>query len=382
MKTKVLTMTVAALLTAGCSQNEVTDVNPDSHPAIGFDAYTGVPTKGTDTNLTSLKDNTTGNFGILAYYTGAQKWETASAGALPNFMYNEKVYWSTNTWKYDNLKYWPNNEDHWLTFFAYGPYEAAPGEGTNKGIVISGKGQAGIPYIDFSLTGAEKIEQMVDLVVSHKNDERYTDNSGTVNFKFSHILSKVSFKVQLKEALTNTKIFVRKLEILGKTNNTSSAFYTKAKYANLHWSYDDTNIPNTDFDLAKIMDVATISENKDYTKDAIEVTTEAKSLFKDGQSLFLIPVKDSDQASTETGTTSAGEIQVRLTYDLATPDQNDESKYLTSETEAIVDLPVGALKLGTAYVYTFKLGLKPVNISVDGEIEEWTDGTTGDTGNI
>ena len=248
--------------------------------------------------------------------------------------------------------------------------------------MISGKGQAGIPYIDFSLTGAEKIEQMVDLVVSHKNDERYTDNSGTVNFKFSHILSKVSFKVQLKEALTNTKIFVRKLEILGKTNNTSSAFYTKAKYANLHWSYDDTNIPNTDFDLAKIMDVATISENKDYTKDAIEVTTEAKSLFKDGQSLFLIPVKDSDQASAETGTTSAGEIQVRLTYDLATPDQNDESKYLTSETEAIVDLPVGALKLGTAYVYTFKLGLKPVNISVDGEIEEWTDGTTGDTGNI
>ena len=125
-----------------------------------------------------------------------------------------------------------------------------------------------------------------------------------------------------------------------------------------------------------------ISENKDYTKEAIEVTTEVKSLFKDGQSLFLIPVKDSDTEGTETGTTSAGEIQVRLTYDLATPDQNDAEKYLTSETEAIVNLPEGALKLGTAYVYTFKLGLKPVNISVDGEIEEWTDGTTGDTGNI
>lgn len=381
MKTKVLTMTVAALLAAGCSQNEVTDVNPDSHPAIGFDAYTGVPTKGTDTNLTSLKDQTDGNFGILAYYTGAQKWKDASAGALPNFMYNEKVYWSTDTWKYDNLKYWPNNEDHWLTFFAYGPYEAAPDAGTNKGIKISGKTQAGIPFIEFSLAPADKIEQMVDLVVSHKNDERYKDNSGTVNFKFSHILSKVSFKVQLKEALTNTKIFVRKLEILGKTNNASSAFYTKAKYANLHWSYEDTNIPTGDFSLAKVLNVANITE-KGYSQDAIEVTTEVKSLFKDGQSLFLIPVKDSADEGAETGTTSAGEIKVKLTYDLATPDQNDAEKYLTSETEAIVDLPVGALKLGTAYVYTFKLALKPVNISVDGEITDWTDGTTGNSGDI
>lgn len=381
MKTKVLTIAVAALLTAGCSQNEVTDVNPDSHPAIGFDAYTGVPTRGTDTNLTSLKDNTNGNFGILAYYTGAQKWTDAGTNAVPNFMYNEKVYYSTNVWKYDNLKYWPNNEDHWLTFFAYGPYEAAPDAGTNKGITISGKTEKGIPYINFSLTPADKIEQMVDLVVAHKNDERYTDNSGTVNFKFGHILSKVSFKVQLKEALTNTKIFVRKLEILGKTNNGNSAFYTKAKYANLHWSYEDANIPDGDFSLAKVLNTANITE-KGYNRDAIEVTTDAKPLFKDSHSLFLIPVKDSEQEGATTGTTSKGEIQVRLTYDLATPDQNNAELYLTSETEAIVDLPVGALKLGTAYVYTFKLGLKPVNISVDGEITDWTDGTTGNSGDI
>lgn len=381
MKTKVLTIAATALLTVGCSQNEVTDVNPDSHPAIGFDAYTGVPTRGTDTNLASLKDETNGNFGILAYYTGAQKWTDASANAQPNFMYNEKVYFSTDAWKYDNLKYWPNNEDHWLTFFAYGPYEAAPAAGTNKGIKISGKTETGIPHIEFSLATADKIEQMVDLVVSHKNDERYKDNSGTVNFKFSHILSKVSFKVQLKETLKNTKIFVRKLEILGKTKNDNSAFYTKAKYANLHWSYTGGTIPDGDFDLAKVMNVATISE-KSYNKEAIEVTSEAKSLFKENHSLFLIPVKDSEQANAETGTTSSGEIQVRLTYDLATPDQNDAEKYLTSETEAIVDLPAGALKLGTAYVYTFKLALKPVNISVDETMTDWTDGTTGSTGEI
>lgn len=28
---------MAALAMAGCSQNEVTDVNPDAHPVIGFE---------------------------------------------------------------------------------------------------------------------------------------------------------------------------------------------------------------------------------------------------------------------------------------------------------------------------------------------------------
>ena len=48
MKTKNLMMAIAAFAMAGCSQNEVTDVNPDTHPAVGFDVYTGVPTRGAD----------------------------------------------------------------------------------------------------------------------------------------------------------------------------------------------------------------------------------------------------------------------------------------------------------------------------------------------
>ena len=37
MKTiNVMTVSLAALLIAGCSQNEVTEVNPDAHPQMTF----------------------------------------------------------------------------------------------------------------------------------------------------------------------------------------------------------------------------------------------------------------------------------------------------------------------------------------------------------
>lgn len=386
MRTKNLMMAIAALAMAGCSQNEVTDVNPDSHPAVGFDAYTGVPTRGAETTTNLLKDNTNGNFGILAFYTGASDWETAKATALPNFMYNEKVHYNTSgtNWAYDNIKYWPTNPDHMITFFAYGPYEAAPTAGTNKGIVLSGKTAQGIPFIDFTLKGTDKLDEMVDLVVADKRDQKYTTSSGTVNFKFGHILSKVLFKVKLKNALSgNTRIFVKKLEILGSTNNGSSKFYTKAKYKNQHWNYDGATIPTGDFDAANIMNVAAISGVGDYTKTAIEATTSVTSLFKDGEFLFLIPVNDSETPGKETGTTANGEIKVRLTYDAITPDVNDPTKkYLVSETEALVDLPSGALKLGTAYTYTFNLTLNPVQVTVDNDITDWKDGTSGNTGDI
>ena len=55
MRTKNLMMAMAALAMAGCSQNEVTDVNPDAHPVIGFDVYTGVQTKGAETDMDALK---------------------------------------------------------------------------------------------------------------------------------------------------------------------------------------------------------------------------------------------------------------------------------------------------------------------------------------
>ena len=58
MKTiNVMTVSLAALLIAGCSQNEVTEVNPDAHPQMAFGVYTGTSTRGIDTDNNSIKED-------------------------------------------------------------------------------------------------------------------------------------------------------------------------------------------------------------------------------------------------------------------------------------------------------------------------------------
>ena len=68
MGTKSLLMAMAALTIAGCSQNEVTEINPDADRTIGLDVYTGVQTRGTETTTSTLKEADAG-FGIFAYKT-------------------------------------------------------------------------------------------------------------------------------------------------------------------------------------------------------------------------------------------------------------------------------------------------------------------------
>ena len=95
MKTiNVMMASLAALLVAACSQNEVTEVSPDAHPQMKFGVYTGTPTRGVDTDNNSIKDDPTdgnkyGGFGIMGYFTGSKGWNDAKASTAPGFMHNQ-----------------------------------------------------------------------------------------------------------------------------------------------------------------------------------------------------------------------------------------------------------------------------------------------------
>ena len=95
MRTKHLLMAIATLLVAGCSQNEITEVRTVGNPAVGFDVYTGVATRGTDVSTTTMQgtcDETHyGGFGIMGYYTGSKNWDEAKGTVTPSFMFNQKV---------------------------------------------------------------------------------------------------------------------------------------------------------------------------------------------------------------------------------------------------------------------------------------------------
>ena len=105
MKTiNVMMASLAALLVAACSQNEVTEVSPDAHPQMKFGVYTGTPTRGVDTDNNSIKDDPTdgnkyGGFGIMGYFTGSKGWNDAKASTAPGFMHNQKVKWDETQYR-------------------------------------------------------------------------------------------------------------------------------------------------------------------------------------------------------------------------------------------------------------------------------------------
>jgi len=134
---KYLFIAAAALaMLASCQVKEELAFNQKqdavAEGGIHFDVYTqrGVFTKaGTPGDITNANIGTKDGygFGVFAYYTAGEKYDV---NAKPNFMYNQQVYKEGDAWKYEPVKYWPNeygnaaisDEVDYVTFFAYAPW--------------------------------------------------------------------------------------------------------------------------------------------------------------------------------------------------------------------------------------------------------------------
>ena len=197
MKKTFLAITaLSAMLFAGCtSSDELTTLesvkNADNTPTpVQFGTYmskTGTTRAGTAgtiaaTTSSSFKSaeyvlDEKGGFGVFAYYTGGTDYAVATT-VTPNFMYNQKVEknassgdgttegtkFEVTTWKYDPIKYWPNefaagdvdtqNPDAQgatsngkVTFFAYAPQISTPSNG-NPAANLTGKNNNATVDID------------------------------------------------------------------------------------------------------------------------------------------------------------------------------------------------------------------------------------------
>lgn len=371
MRTRNLMMAMAALAIAGCSQNEVTDVNPDIHPAVGFDVYTGVQTKGAETTTDALKKAGDG-FGILAYQTG-DVWNNDKSSATPSFMYNEQATWTAGnpgSWGYANSpKFWPTNGNK-ITFFAYAPYESSPADGANKKITLSGQNEAGAPKITFEVNTTWK--DMVDLVTDGRSDiqdQTSASNSGTVTFKFKHVLTKIK-DIMVKPDVTlgsNTKIYVTGLQL----NTGTNVLYGKAVYQfdNDEWAAaTPASYITGDQDLSAFLDKTTPSQ-WGYTTSSVDASNHntAASLFPSGEALYFIPVDNT------TGTANAGDLKLKISYDIVTMIDNS-NHHISTVTDKEINLPKNTFKKGTAHTYTLTIKMNAININVDETIEGWTDG--------
>lgn len=399
MKTKNLLVMMATLLTAGCSQNEITEVSPDAHPAIGFGVYTGVQTRGQDVTTTTMKEpcdaNNNGGFGIMGYFTGNKDWKDAKGTVAPSFMYNQLVTYDNQNaaWTYTPVKYWPNNLNDKVSFFSYAPYDP---DAKKHGIKVSERTAVGIPEIEFTLKDKDNLHKMVDLVVAKEIDKTSTD--GKIAFNFAHTLSKISFKVKAGEDYadldgTNSFIYVTKMWIIGKNGdmsdsanplkNLDSKFYTKATWKDLHWDYNDAIIPENDFDIKKLMNVdGGIMEVDENGNNPVKITgvkvtnTTLKDLFKDGEFLYLIPIGDTTEVvenEPNQGGCGANDIMIGFHYDIVTKSTNNPEHYLVSHAETAVSLPEHHMKRNKSYVYTFTINLNKIEVSA-AEVESWGTG--------
>lgn len=372
MRTKHVCLVMATLAIAGCSQNEIIGTAPDNtHPAIGFDVYTGVQTKGTEMTSTSMQ---TGGFGILAFKTTTSGWESEGSSATPGFMYNEQATYNSDgsSWTYTNTRFWPTNSDK-LTFFAYAPYTKQ--ENTPK-IALSLQTATGAPEITF--TQADAAADLVDLVVAEAKDQTYETNTsvnGQVKFTFSHVLTKINIKakVDVSSLGSDTKVYIKELKLNGNGKLYKSAKYQMGTKA---WDYTGaTQWDNTAFDLDGILNKGTGS-NWGYTQSgAVEIGTTAVEVFKKTNSvqeyLYLIPVDNA------TGTANADDANLTVKYDIVT--KVSDSSNVTSTTKKTINLGTGALKQNTFATYTLKIGMNAITVDVDTSMD-W--GTTSENADI
>ena len=370
MGTKSLLMAMAALTIAGCSQNEVTEINPDADRTIGLDVYTGVQTRGTETTTSTLKEADAG-FGIFAYKTSKEGWDSEKASTTPDFMYNEHATWTSGSWGYASLRFWPTNDDK-ITFFAYAPYESNPGEGTDQKIILSAQSDKEAPKITFEVKTSNNWKDMVDLVtdcrtaIKDLTSESNVGNKGTVQFKFSHVLTQIA-NVKVKPDVNlgaETRIFVTGL----KLSPGSGILYNKAVYdfGTDAWNAISASYFSAEQDLSEFVNRTGIDQ-WGYKKSAVDVSsnTDATALFSEKEALYFIPVNN------QNGTAKEGDLSLKISYDVVTK-VNDSSNLTSTVTDKEVKLPQGTFKKGTQHTYVLTIKMNAISIAVDDNMTGWT----------
>lgn len=170
---KLLFFTMSAMLMAACSSEELSAPDTQKEVAdnatVKFDAYAlrGLTRAGAAGDVTNENIATKG-FGVFAYYTGGA---TYGKTATPDFMYNQKVVKTGDTWSYEPVKYWPNEYGEkaasegtdYVTFFAYAPWtDFVPS--TGKPVTTVARDQ------NFNIIGIKDNTEMGDPIVQYVVD--------------------------------------------------------------------------------------------------------------------------------------------------------------------------------------------------------------------
>ena len=421
MKKTFLAITaLAAMLFAGCtSSDELTTLESiktaDNTPTpVQFGTYMGKTRAGITGDMTTDVLKTTGHdydgFGVFAYHTAGSGADASynNASSLPNFMYNERVYWDgTSAWTYSPIKYWPNEaaantgvDTHTsngatttsgvdkVSFFAYAPYVSvtpstgAFGSSQASGITaLTSNTNSGDPKISYTVG---TIGQGVDLcwgvvptsttyVTVLTADQTPTaglpnlnlikqEANQKVQFLFKHALTKVKFTIQaaVNQAAAGgtldaaTKIFVNSISITGST-----AFPATGA---LNLNNTTANTPKWESTSGTAALANGTLNTAIKSGGAGVLATSATAVFSDTNDwYYLIP-----------GT--SGSLTINCNYNVETTDtklNGDKSTVVNDISKTLTGLTLTA---GKAYTINIVLGMTSVDFNAT--VDDWVaDGT-------
>ena len=340
----------AMLVGTGCSTDEVVnDYSPEN--AIQFGTYVG---RDAESRATSLTTSNLTEFGVFAYYTANQAYATGAY--IPNFMYDQLVSKSLgeSTWNYAPEKYWPNNNNDKVSFFAYAPHQ-------DHVAIVTSPGQAADPKINFNVDPTTA--NQIDLLWAKEVDRVKQPVDNKVTFTFAHALSRIGFSV---ESLVNkvngdgtntpdnaangtyyvdgtTTVKVTKVRLLGNFANTGTL-----------------NLNGGSWTLASQTATAYVLETANFKAVANAVENEKKQLNEDNSYLMVIP--------------QTTQVQIEITYDVITTDASLAGGNSTVTNVITSDAFNFTFGQGNAYNFCLHLGLTSVKFTAT--VGEWT--TIGD----
>lgn len=374
----LISAAVAAIVLTSCTQNEPLDsYQPE---AINFGTYIGKQTPGTKASAIRLPELQASGFGVFAYYTADKEYGTEGADKTPNFMFNQKVEYNTNSWTYTPLKYWPNEGN--VSFFAYAPYTATDATGSNLDVAMSNT-NIGDPTINFTVN--ETVKNQTDLLwgVNMGNQHmpflnQTKPNIGeNIKFQFMHALSRIGFTAQIMDDNSNQAILLAEGTIVTINSVTINGRFNEQGVLNLNntvgdattasanWDVSTPQTPITKFILTKENDNLSAKVTSSSDENTLGTSVNPVDVNKDDSYIMIIPTEQ--------------EISFTVSYTVTTEDPalNGGKSEVTNElTTAATTVKFEAGKVNT---FNLKIGLTSVKFEAGVTVWEEEDESIPDT---
>ena len=202
---------LAGLVVVSCSKRGADPV-PTPEPEPQEDPWTPVFSDQAIRFRTSVDEPSTktalaADFRVFAFYQpgviggAAGTWNPLTC--TPNFMYNQEVTYSAGSWGYSPVKYWPNNEENTISFWAYSPYY-----GDNAILKLREYNDVsnytnttpGVPDVQFTSNALANRDLLISDLVTDQSYRGGDPADGVVPLVFNHVMCKVDFRVFKKDA--------------------------------------------------------------------------------------------------------------------------------------------------------------------------------------